>query len=212
MNSLKFFNPRADIEKHTTVLPHWEQPGASYFVTFRLADSLPQKKLDDWKLERDEWLAANPKPWSVELENEFHKRFSSTIERWLDAGHGSCVLRDPKAAYIVGDGLNHFEGVRCVQHAWIVMPNHVHVLFTLLGGHPLDGLLHSWKSFTANKIHSITGDQGSLWQRDYFDRLIRDDAHFQNCVRYIRKNPLKAKLRPGEYLLYESEWVGTVVK
>ena len=167
---------------------------------------------DDWKLERDEWLAANPKPWSVELENEFHKRFSSTIERWLDAGHGSCVLRDPKAARIVGDALNHFEGVRCVQHAWVVMPNHVHALFTLLGDHHLEDLLHSWKSFTANKIHAFDGNHVRLWQRDYFDRLIRDDAHFENCVRYIRKNPLKAKLRPGEYLLYESEWVGTGLK
>ncbi len=212
MNSLKFFNPRSDIEKHTTVLPHWEQPGASYFVTFRLADSLPQKKLDDWKRERDAWVIAHPKPWSEEVEKEFHEHFSSSIERWLDAGHGSCVLRDPNAAHIVGDALNHFESVRCVQHAWVVMPNHVHVLFTLLGGHPLENLLHSWKSFTANKIHSITGDQCRLWQRDYFDRLIRDNAHFQNCVRYIRKNPMKAHLRPGEFLLYESEWVGSVVK
>jgi putative transposase len=212
MNSLQFFNPLKDIAKHTTVLPHWEQPGASYFVTFCLADSLPRKQLGDWKRERDEWLVANPKPWSVELEKDFHERFSSAIERWLDAGHGSCVLRDPKAARIVGDALNFFEGKRCVQHAWVVMPNHVHALFTLLGGHHLEDLLHSWKSFTANKIHGVTGERDQLWQRDYFDRLIRDNTHFQNCVRYIRKNPMKAKLRPGEYLLYESELVGTVVK
>jgi len=106
MNSLKFFNPRADIEKHTTVLPHWEQPGASYFVTFRLADSLPQKMLDDWKRKRDAWIEAHPKPWTPDVEKEFHERFSSTIERWLDAGHGSCVLRDPNAARIVGEALN----------------------------------------------------------------------------------------------------------
>lgn len=211
MNSLKFFNPRADIEKHTTVLPHWEQPGASYFVTFRLANSLPQKKLDDWKRERDAWVMVHPKPWPEEVEKEFHERFSSTIEHWLDAGHGRCVLRDPNAARIVGDALNHFEGVRCVQHAWVVMPNHVHALFTLLGNYYLEDLLHSWKSFTANKIHAVTGKRDHLWQRDYFDRLIRDNTHFQNCVRYIRKNPMKAKLRLGEYLLYESEWAGKVV-
>jgi len=87
------------------------------------------------------------------------------------------------------------------------MPNHVHALFTLLGDHHLENLLHSWKSFTANKIHALTEESGRLWQRDYFDRMIRDSAHFQNCVRYIRKNPLKANLRPGEFWLYESAWV-----
>jgi putative transposase len=207
MDSLKFFNPRSDIEKHTTVLPHWEQPGVSYFVTFRLADSLPQKKLDDWKRERDAWIEAHPKPWSEEVEKEFHERFSSTIERWLDAGHGSCVLRDPKTSRIVGDALSHFEGARCIQHAWVVMPNHVHTLFTMLGDHRLEDLLHSWKSFTANEIHLVTEKSGQLWQRDYFDRLIRDQTHFLNCVRYIRRNPTKANLSMGEYLLFESDWV-----
>lgn len=211
MDSLKFFDPRADIEKHTSVLPHWEQPGASYFVTFRLADSLPKEKLEEWKCERDAWIEAHPKPWSEEVEKDFHERFSSTIEHWLDAGHGSCVLRDPSASRIVGDALNHFEGQRCIQHAWVVMPNHVHALFTLLGEHHLDQLLHSWKSFTANKIHAFTEERGRCWQRDYFDRLIRDQAHFQNCVRYIRKNPMKSKLRPGEYLLFESECVRAAV-
>jgi REP element-mobilizing transposase RayT len=207
MSVLKFFNPFVDVEKHTTVLPHWEQPGASYFVTFRLADALPRQKLDNWKRERDAWLEAHPQPWSEEVEKEYHERFSSTIEGWLDAGHGSCVLRDPNAARIVGDALNHFEGVRCVQHEWVVMPNHVHALFTLLGEHPLDELLHSWKSFTSNRIHEMTGVDGHLWQRDYFDRLIRDETHFRNCVRYIRKNPAKARLPSGEYLQFESDWV-----
>lgn len=207
MSVLKFFNPFVDVEKHTTVLPHWEQPGASYFVTFRLADALPRQKLDDWKRERDAWLEAHPQPWSEEVEKEYHERFSSTIERWLDGGHGRCVLRDPNAARIVGDALNHFEGVRCVQHTWVVMPNHVHALFTLLGEHHLDELLHSWKSFTANKIHEAVGGRGHLWQRDYFDRLIRDETHFRNCVRYICKNPEKAHLQPNEYLRFESDWV-----
>jgi len=208
---LKFFNPFVDVEKHTTVLPHWEQPGASYFVTFRLADSLPRQKLDDWKRDRDAWVAAHPRPWSEGDECEYHERFSSTIEHWLDAGQGRCVLRAPNVAQIVGDALNHFEGVRCVQHAYVVMPNHVHALFTLLGDHRLEALLHSWKSFTANKIHETAGAQGRLWQRDYFDRLVRDLSHFSNCVRYIRRNPVKANLKEGEFLLYESEWAKRVL-
>jgi putative transposase len=207
MDSIKFFDPRAEIERHRTVLPHWEQPGATYFVTFRLADALPQERLDDWRLERDEWIEIHPRPWSDGEEKEFHERFSSTIERWLDAGYGSCVLGDADAARIVGNALNHFDGERCVQHAWVVMPNDVHALFTLLGEHLLEKLLHSWKSFTANQIRSDENEMTRLWQRDYFDRLVRDGGHFSNCARYIRRNPVKAGLREGSYLLYESEGV-----
>jgi hypothetical protein len=66
-------------------------------------------------------------------------------------------------------------------------------------------LLHSWKSFTAHAINKMRGTDGALWQKDYFDRLVRDASHFTNCVRYIRRNPAKAHLRAGEYLLCESE-------
>jgi len=208
---LHFYDPRVEIEKHTTVLPHWEQPGATCFVTFRLADSIPKAKLDAWKIERDAWLVLNPKPWTEEIEHEFHRRFSATIDRWLDLGHGACVLRDPAVARLAGDALGFFENQRSIQHAWIVMPNHVHVLFTLSRGWKLDQMMHSWKSFTANKINALLGRNGILWQRDYFDRLIRDANHFVNCVRYIRKNPTKAKLRQGEYLLFESQWLNVMV-
>lgn len=207
MEALKFFNPYEDVKRHTTVLPHWEQPGATYFVTFRLADALPQKKVEAWKLERASWIEAHPKPWTEEVERAYHDRFSSTLERWLDAGHGNCVLRDSWAARVVGDALNHFEGERCVQHAWVVMPNHVHVLFMLRAGQSVATMLHSWKSFTAQQIQAARGEKGPLWQRDYFDRLIRDSTHFHRCVRYIRKNPVKAGLREGEFLLFESDWV-----
>lgn len=83
------------------------------------------------------------------------------------------------------------------------MPNHVHALFVL---HPetfLDKLIQSWKNWTARNINAIAGRSGTLWQKDYFDRLIRDARHFGNCVRYVRKNPLKAKLHAGEFLLWE---------
>jgi putative transposase len=61
------------------------------------------------------------------------------------------------------------------------------------------------RRFSARKINALLGNSGILWQRDYFDRLVRDEEHFANCVRYIRHNPKKAGLRKNEYLLYESE-------
>ena len=203
-DDLRFFDPHAEIARKENRLPHWQQPGAAYFVTFRLADSIPIHLLREWKMERDDWLRHHPKPWAAPVEQEFHRRFSGQIEQWLDAGHGSCALRDPRCAQIVGDALGFFEGARTTQLAWVIMPNHVHALFVLNEPWAIEEILHSWKGFTARQINILLQRTGTLWMRDYFDRLIRDRDHLINCLRYIRRNPIKARLRPGEYLLWES--------
>ena len=61
---------------------------------------------------------------------------------------------------------------------------------------------------TQNKLAAMR--EGTLWQRDYFDRLVRDQKHLANCVRYIRRNPKRAGLRNGEYILYESEFARSI--
>jgi hypothetical protein len=66
-------------------------------------------------------------------------------------------------------------------------------------------LLRSWESFTSRKINSLVSGKGALWQRDYFDRVVRDQKHLANCVRYIRRNPERAGVRGGEFILYETE-------
>jgi REP element-mobilizing transposase RayT len=85
------------------------------------------------------------------------------------------------------------------------MPNHLHTLFVQNPEWPLESLLLSWKRFSAREINKIVQRSGPLWQRDYFDRLVRDEKHFANCVRYIRRNPEKARLTREHYILYESE-------
>lgn len=205
MAELRFFNPYADIHFTANRLPHWQQEGAVYFVTFRLADAVPHRLRTQWESEREAWLRIHPLPWSAEVECEYHTRFSGVIERWLDAGHGSCILRRHDCAEIVAEALRHFDGDRLAVISSVVMPNHVHALFAQNASCPLEKLLRSWKSFTSRKINSLLGRDGSLWQRDYFDRLVRDQKHLENCVRYIRRNPAKAHLHYGEYILYESE-------
>jgi REP element-mobilizing transposase RayT len=198
----RFLDPYAETQITQNRLPHWEQDGATYFVTFHTNDSIPEARLSEWNSERDAWLNHHPKPWSQKTESEYHQRFSRRIEEWLDQGHGTCPLRQDDALRTVADSLQFFEGVRSVQHAFVVMPNHVHALFSLVTGIKLRNLVWSWKRFTAGQIAD-----GPLWQKDYFDRLIRDEDHFWNCARYIRRNPLKAHLRPGDYLLWESDLV-----
>jgi putative transposase len=186
-------------------LPHWQQEGAVYFLTFRLADAVPDHLRTRWESERDAWVRVHPQPWNVEVEREYHERFSGAIERWLDVGHGSCILRRRDCAEIVARALHYFHGERLVIISYVVMPNHAHALFVQNANWPLENLLRSWKSFSSRRINSLLGRDGSLWQRDYFDRLVRDQKHFANCVRYIRRNPAKARLQSGEYILYESE-------
>jgi putative transposase len=160
---------------------------------------------DEWENERQGWLRVHPEPWSNDTELEYHKRFSSAMEQWLDAGDGSCVLRRRDCAQLVDATLQHFDSQRLALIASVVMPNHVHVLFLQNAEWPLEKVLRTWKSFTSRRINALLGRDSSLWQRDYFDRLVRDEKLFANCVRYIRRNPEKARLCKGEYILYESD-------
>jgi len=204
---LKFLSEFAEIHQTRNHLPHWRQDRATYFLTFRLADSIPAMKLNQWREERVQWCLNHPKPWEPDVEEEYHRRFSTAIDRHLDQGHGSCVLRDPMTAEIVAGAFRHFDQHRYLLHSWVIMPNHVHLLLTLEASQLLAPIVASWKRFTALRIHHQTQSSGSLWQKDYFDRIIRDWDHFANVARYLRRNPVKANLREGEYLLEEPPWV-----
>jgi REP element-mobilizing transposase RayT len=90
------------------------------------------------------------------------------------------------------------------------MPNHVQAVFVLNPVWSLEKIILSWKGFTARKINPLVGRTGSFWQRDYFDRLVRDAKHLANCVRYVRHNPEKGRLRKAEFILYESEFARSI--
>ena len=202
--SLQVLNPEALTKKESRFLPHWQQGTCACFVTWRLADSLPTEKLAALRTEREAWEAAHPKPWSKDEEVEHHALFNERINTWLDAGSGSCILRDSALAGIVSSALNHFDGERYHLYAAVVMPNHVHVLFQPIGGNQISDILQSWKSFTAKAINAKTGDVGRLWQPESFDRLIRNERHFGAVVEYIRENPAKAGLGVGEFVLMDN--------
>jgi REP element-mobilizing transposase RayT len=160
-------------------LPHFDQPGLIQGVTFHLWDSIPEYVLRD--LVNDPELAANP------LKRE-------RIEAYLNAGLGCCYLKNPQVAAIVENAILHFDNKRYRLYAWVVMPNHVHVLIERFENYPLDDILHSWKSYTANEANLLLGRQGKFWFREYYDRFIRNEKHFARAVDYIHKNPVAAGL------------------
>ena len=116
------------------------------------------------------------------------------IESYLDQGKENSFLKHPKIAEAVQDALLHFDQVRYRLHAWVVMPNHVHSLFTPGMGHSLSGILQSWKSYAAKEANRFLGRRGRFWQEDYFDRYIRNPTHFEAAIEYIELNPVKAGL------------------
>ena len=168
-------------------LPHLDQPGAVQFITFRLADAVPAEVMADWKAELN--LSGREDaddPRSAEL----RKR----IERYADRGHGACWLRDNRVAEAVQNALLHFDGERYCLLAWVIMPNHVHVLIETLPGFPLSSVVQSWKSFTAKQANRLLKRRGSFWMADYFDRYVRDEAHLSAARSYIEQNPVNAGL------------------
>jgi REP element-mobilizing transposase RayT len=163
-------------------LPHLDSDALIQHVVFRLADSLPKDVVAA--------LAILDRPAQ-------RKR----VEALLDAGHGEMLLRKPEAAMIVCNALKHFEGERYFLHAWCVMPNHVHVAFELIDPHELSAVIGSWKSFTTKAVNGVLERSGRLWASDYYDRYIRDEAHYTATVTYIEANPVKAGLcaAPAEW-------------
>ena len=177
-------------------LPHYDQGGIYQAITYRLGDSLPQAILKNM-----EWELKNVAPEFIETERR------RKIEKYLDKCHGSCILGNIECANIVARAWRHFDGERYDLTAYVVMPNHVHVLLKIYNGIELAKVVKSWKSYSSKYIKEIikdaglkTGAPGSLWQRGYWDRYIRDEKHFYQTLEYIRKN-----FDSGGILRYEKE-------
>jgi len=126
----------------------------------------------------------------------------------LNAGHGSRLLRGENAR-VVENCLLHDHGSRYALAAWCIMPNHVHVLMEQFPGHKLSTVVQTWKSVTAHAINKRERLTGALWQREYFDRHMRDEEQFARTTAYIENNPVAAGLaeRPEDWR-FSSAWSG----
>ncbi len=171
-------------------LPHRDFAGSIQAVTFRLADSIPKAVIEKWRRELKISLESD----QDEIRNQAHAELRRRIARHEDLGHGTCALRDPELAGIVQEALRASHPEACHLFAWCIMPNHVHVLFRLRESLSMGRLIGGWKGSTSRAINQRRGRSGPLWQREYFDRAIRDQDHFWRSVRYIHRNPVKAGL------------------
>lgn len=201
MSSTGFLNPRRAIDRHGERLPHWQQGDSLVFITWHVADALPQEAIRRWQAQRDAWRRRQPEPWDDDVTEEFINRFGYGMDDELDKGAGRCLLRRPACAACVERALRCFHGERYELDSFAVMPNHVHVLARLSGTHRLQEVVQSWKGFSSREINRRTGESGTFWQPNYWDRIVRDEGHLARIRTYILKNPEKAKLKEGEYLV-----------
>lgn len=84
--------------------------------------------------------------------------------------------------------LRKFDGERYKLFAYVIMNDHVHVLLEPRPAFPLQGIVHSWKSFSAWLLQRASRS-GSIWQREYYDRIIRSESDFNEKLNYILGNP-----------------------
>jgi REP element-mobilizing transposase RayT len=159
-------------------LPHHDVPGVTQFVTFRLHDAMPASRRSEWES-------------LLQIEDERQRR--TKLEAYLDRGFGECWLGRPAIAAMAEGALRYFDAQRYQLRAWVVMPNHVHVLVEVWQT-PLAKLLHNWKGFIAHEANKMIGRQGVFWEREYWDTRMQAGDQLRKAVRYIEGNPVKAGL------------------
>ena len=186
-------------------LPHLKREGASYFVTFRLADSLPAHEVARLKHNRTailEQAGVAKRPLTWHEEQELLAWYCDKVEALLDAGRGACWLSKPDVADLVTTALKFFAGQRYDLRSWVVMPNHVHAIVWPYPEHTLSRILHSWKSFTSKQAATILCRKGEpFWQAESFDHHIRDVEEHARLAAYIENNPVKAG-----FCKYPEDW------
>jgi len=200
-------------------LPHIQPPGATFFLTFRLAGSLPQTLVDQWQNER-RWLAhlqkTNPSHHE-RIKTDFERLWFGKFEAILDgASCGPLWLRDEQVAAQVAESLHYRDGKSYRLDAFSIMPNHVHTVFKplpagqavsfdppvdfegvkseaeSLRSRSLASIMQSLKGYTAFKSNRLLSRKGEFWAHESYDHYVRNSEEWCRIVAYVLNNPVKA--------------------
>lgn len=191
-------------------LPHWHPPNAVYFITFRLAGSLPPEALGKLKQERlaeEQGLARQLQGEALALEKyTLLKKMFARYDNLLAQSDSPCWLTNPQVAEIVCREIQALEPEAYRLIAYCVMPNHVHLLIDLLDipqpaplkeGQHYSALSHAMKLLkgrTGHACRKLLGGNGAFWQHESYDHVVRNQREFENIINYILNNPVKAGL------------------
>ncbi len=210
-------------------LPHWRQDGTTYFVTFRLGDSLPRRVLDQWEYEKQLWLTArgidvvernsfrslgSPDDLARQLErlpkveqDQFHKHFNRLFHAALDEGQGACHLKDPRCLASFRERLLQEDGNTYHLGDFVAMPNHVHALLVPTPDNDLELILKAIKGAAARCCNLLLGRSGQFWQPDSYDHIVRTLEQLVAFRDYIAGNPKKAGIVLPPVASYHADWM-----
>ncbi len=203
-------------------LPHRHSPGATLFVTFRLAGSIPKSVLEQWKQEKI-WLEKEgerlAKSGSVGQNQkdaflDFHRRWFARFEEVLHKEESKIVwLKNTAVAKLISESLKYRDGKFYKLICFCIMSNHVHVVFTpLLDERSLTEVKHSnprrfesseatlgeimksLKGYTAREANKILNRAGQFWEVESYDHEVRNGEELKRIVKYVLNNPVKAEL------------------
>lgn len=202
--------PRKEYHKHA--LPHFQQPGQAYFITWCLKDSIPKKALSYYtksieSIRAQIKLAEDCKKDKLtigKLKQELQltrKKYIHSFDLLMTQNQNNDInLLSPEIFDIVYGSLMFWEQKRLTNHAFCIMPNHIHWVF-LAFEKDIDGkavywqdIMQSVKRHSANRINKIAGRTGNLWQKESFDTTIRDEKHLMTAISYTLNNPVVAGL------------------
>lgn len=191
-------------------LPHWQPEGAEYFITFRLAGSLPKeviKELAELRKQLLKTVEATTAPSVEKQKLRIHQKIFQKYEAQLDRGEtGPMWLSQKLVANLVQEALHHRDETEYDLYAYCIMSNHVHLVFRLLdvnfslredsrfSDYPVTDLMQKLKSYTAVHANQILNRTGTFWHRESYDRVIRDARELENKIAYTLNNPVKAGL------------------
>ena len=181
-------------------LPHWHMEGRIYFVTFRLADSLPATATMEYKKTISAWQDVHGRVLTTEEAKELEKLKLQVINSMLDRCLGRCMLKTIEARKLVEHAFHHFDHSRYHIHDYVIMPNHVHIILQPIDNFSIQSVVSSLKSYTAHGLNKLLNAKGKVWQSESFDRIIRNEHHYWKVVDYIARNP--RGLLSNEYSLY----------
>ena len=197
MNSLDIYYRRN--------LPHIHPEGYPLFITFRLTGSLARNVLEELKLQRDTEIKAL-KGSTTEKRSALEQRHFENYDNWLDrCEFGPRWLESESVAAIVAAEMHALENERYHLVAYSIMPNHVHMIIQSLphekmldggqpAGYPVADTLRLLKGRTARYCNLDLQRQGSFWQHESYDHVVRDEQELEKTVLYVLNNPVKAGL------------------
>jgi len=194
-------------------LPHFQPPGYAFFITFRLHGTLPKEVVNKLKAMKDKELKLIAGYDNSKVKNEkyseFKKRYFKLYDDYLDsASRGPSWLKDTRIAEIVKSSIHFRDEKEYDLIAYTIMPNHVHLVIIPIVERIADSLsperkenpyivtkiLQDLKKYTARECNKLLNREGSFWQHESYDHVVRDMKALRRIVDYVLNNPVKAGL------------------